>query len=308
MDIIKSFMAELEKVNKFHSLYVSRQLKELNTYEEKSFNNLLNYFIFKGYDIPFLVSSYNMMVNDSVLHQRYFIANNDYMFHSFDEVNAAIYNNPKKMQEYLTGLSISHYLWHNHLTLNRYFIEKFKEFINSKSFEYKHYLEVGPGYGENFLYALYNSDFLFYEGIDVSETAVKNSLDFIEYNLTNTNELRHEVSYKIIQQDFFEYDTNKKVDAFVCSEVLEHIENPLLFLSKISDIVHSDSFIYITTAINAPSSGHIYLFRHIDDVIKLVNDAGLYVEDYICSGNSNRENVAEQNNRPILTAMILRKK
>ncbi len=306
MDIIKSFINALEEINKFHSIYVLKQLNVLNRYEKDCFINLLNYFIYKGYDIDFIVSSYNSMVKDSIIHQRYFVSHNDYMYHSFEEVNKAIYDNSDKMQEYLIGLSISHYLWNNHVTLNRYFTEKFNKFISSDNYVKNHYLEVGPGYGECFLYALNNSHFSFYEGIDVSSTSVKNSNDYIQHNLSLANNLEKSSVYKIVKQDFFNYNAQKKADAFICNEVLEHIENPSLFLEKIADITHKGSFIYLTTAINAPSSGHIYLFRNTDEVFKIVNDAGLMVEDYICAGNTNKEISSVKDNRPLLIAMILK--
>ena len=306
MDIIKAFINALEEINKFHSRYVLKQLNALNQSEKDCFINLIKYFIYKGYDINFIVSSYNSMVKDSIIHQRYFVSHNDYMYHSFEEVNKAIYDNPDKMQEYLIGLSISHYLWNNHVTLNRYFTEKFNKFISSDNYKKNYYLEVGPGYGECFLYALNNSNFLFYEGIDVSETSVKNSNDYIQYNLSLADNLEKSSLYKIVKHDFYDYDTHKKVDAFICSEVLEHIENPHLFLTKIADITHKDSFIYLTTAINAPSSGHIYLFRNADEVFKMVNRAGLNVDDYICVGNSDTAGNASHTNRPILIAMILK--
>lgn len=306
MDIIKSFINTLEEINKFHSRYVLKQLNALNQSEKDCFINLIKYFIHKGYDTNFIVSSYNSMVKDSIIHQRYFVSHNDYMYHSFEEVNQAIYDNPDKMQEYLIGLSISHYLWNNHVTLNRYFTEKFNAFVGADKYIKNHYLEVGPGYGESFLYALNNSNFLFYEGIDVSSTSVKNSNDYIQYNLSLVNNLKKSSVYKIIKQDFYDYNSQKKVDAFICSEVLEHIENPHLFLTKIADITHKDSFIYLTTAINAPSSGHIYLFRNADEVFNMVNGAGLIVDDYICAGNSDTACNASQTNRPILIAMILK--
>lgn len=306
MDIIKSFINALEEINKFHSIYVLKQLNILNQYEKDCFINLVNYFIHKGYDINFIVSSYNSMVKDSIIHQRYFISHNDYMYHSFEEVNKAIYDNPDKMQEYLTGLSISHYLWNNHVTLNRYFTEKFNIFVGADEYIKNHYLEVGPGYGECFLYALNNSHFSFYEGIDISSTSVKNSNDYIQYNLYLANNLEKSSAYKIVRQDFYDYNTSQKIDAFICSEVLEHIENPHLFLTKIVDITHKDSFIYLTTAINAPSSGHIYLFRNTDEVFKMVNDAGLTVDDFICAGNSDTAGNAAQTDRPLLIAMILK--
>ena len=306
MDIIKSFTNELEKINKFHSLYVIRQLSLLNQYEQNGFLNLINYFFNKGFSIEYIVYSYNAMVNDSIINQRYFISHNDYMYHSFSEVNEAVYNNPDKMQEYLIGLSISHYLWNNHVKLNRYFIEKFISYINSNKYSYKRYLEVGPGYGECFLYALNNSAFLYYEGIDVSDTAVKNSTDYINYYLSVQNNAKKQDVYKIIKKDFFEYDNKEKADAFICSEVLEHIENPLLFLQKISQITHKDSFIYLTTAINAPSSGHIYLFRNTEEVFDMVENAGMVVEDYLCAENTNKANNSENSKRPLLIAMVLK--
>ena len=49
-------------------------------------------------------------------------------------------------------------------------------------------------------------------------------------------------------------------------EVLEHVEQPEVFLRRIADLAKDDAYIFITTCINAPAVDHIYLWRTTDEL------------------------------------------
>lgn len=301
---IKKFMEIMPVINRAHCSYLERQFSELREHELVQLDNIIKYFVDCGNDMQLIADSYNLLIKDSMVNKVYFLKNDRYMYQSFDEVNKKIYSNPDYMNKYMIGLALSHYLWLNHITLTRYFNEKLIDFANrfdETQNPNSKYVEAGPGYGECFLFALQNTRFNRYEGIDISETAAAGCDRYIK------SQLKIQKNLTIKCMDFYDYDDSEKADAFVCSEVLEHIENPDKFIRKVYDTVNSGSFIYITTAINAPSSGHIYLFRNEKEVFDIVEKAGFSVEDYIVTVNSNNKSAPARDKEPLLIALILKK-
>ena len=60
-------------------------------------------------------------------------------------------------------------------------------------------------------------------------------------------------------------------------EVLEHVENPELFLSNIARLSNPSTYIFVTTCINAPAVDHISLFRTGKDVEDIITSNGLEI-------------------------------
>ena len=70
-------------------------------------------------------------------------------------------------------------------------------------------------------------------------------------------------------------------DAVVMGEVLEHVEQPELFLRRIHDIAKDDAYIYVTTCINAPAVDHIYLFKSPEHLAQLFAASKLKIKDQL---------------------------
>ena len=94
---------------------------------------------------------------------------------------------------------------------------------------------------------------------------------------------------------------------FKITFLAQKVEKMRVFLKKIYDVTKESSFIYITTAINAPSTGHIYLFRNMDEVKELVHNAGFKIKDYVLVSNSQNKTGTLRESEPLLTAMVLSK-
>ena len=60
-------------------------------------------------------------------------------------------------------------------------------------------------------------------------------------------------------------------------EVLEHVEQPEVFLRRIAELATDDAFIFITTCINAPAVDHIYLWRTTDELEEMIEASGLSI-------------------------------
>ena len=60
-------------------------------------------------------------------------------------------------------------------------------------------------------------------------------------------------------------------------EVLEHVEQPEVFLRRIAELAKDDGYIFITTCINAPAVDHIYLWRTTDELEDMITASGLSI-------------------------------
>ena len=69
------------------------------------------------------------------------------------------------------------------------------------------------------------------------------------------------------------------IKALVMGEVLEHVEQPELFLQMIRESVADDAWIYITTCVNAPAVDHITLFDTPQVVEDLFINQGFHIKD-----------------------------
>jgi 2-polyprenyl-3-methyl-5-hydroxy-6-metoxy-1,4-benzoquinol methylase len=96
--------------------------------------------------------------------------------------------------------------------------------------------------------------------------------------------------------DAKELETNS-FDILVMGEVLEHVEQPQLFLERLANLAASDSHIYVTTCINAPAIDHIYLWRNIEELEVMIAAAGLTIRDklYLPYGGKTLEESRDQN-------------
>ncbi len=147
-------------------------------------------------------------------------------------------------KRYLNGLLFSHSFWINHYKIFQFFID----FCDSKKTGRIVDVPIGTG--------IYLSEFIkrnpkwVGEGYDISKEAV-----MFSQNLNTSI---------ITQKDIF--DIKERYDKIICSELLEHLENPETLLIKLSDMLEDDGEIFFVTAIWAAAQDHIYLFKNVDEV------------------------------------------
>jgi 2-polyprenyl-3-methyl-5-hydroxy-6-metoxy-1,4-benzoquinol methylase len=115
---------------------------------------------------------------------------------------------------------------------------------------------------------------------------------------------------QIQESDFLQFpDGGDAYSCVVMGEVLEHVEDPGLFLRKVRQLSGPSTHIYITTCLNAPAIDHIFLFRRSAEVEELAGDSGLVVEDRFVAphaGKSIAECEAER--LPVNVAYVMRKR
>lgn len=296
-NLVDLFVKKIIEKDELQKKYIEN--RDFSTQEKEEFHNVLKFFTEvydgTGYDMDYIVDAY-LFINNMVYEETYyFMVNGKYRNSTFKEVDAIVYNCKEYMEKHMIGLTISDYMWTNHIKMIRYFVNNLEMFQGDK------YLEIGPGFGQYLIKAVLKGQFKEYFACDISPTSVKGSNQYLQYmNVAD----RCTVKCK----DFFQYDSDEKFDCIVMGEVLEHVEQPLMMLQKIYDLLSESGNAFITTVINAPTIDHIFLFRTIEEVLGLMRKAKFYVVDYHCStaGDIPLEKAVKKK-AAITIAMILKK-
>jgi 2-polyprenyl-3-methyl-5-hydroxy-6-metoxy-1,4-benzoquinol methylase len=114
-----------------------------------------------------------------------------------------------------------------------------------------------------------------FEGIDISPKSVEMTRDILESGDFGTFS-----NYALLCQDFLNAEpSTASFDALVMGEVLEHVEDPGAFLRRIRELTRPDSYIYISTCMNAPAVDHLALFTSAAHLESIIEDAGLRIAD-----------------------------
>lgn len=297
MDKTLELISIISKQNMLQGKYLENASSNLTAIERAGLENLINFYLHEKHSLLDQAEAYLRFLEDTMEEQKYFIENGHYRYSTFKEVANDVYYDKEYMTKYMIGLALSNYLWSNHLEILRWYSAKIKSLRGSK------YLEIGPGHGEYFVQAIKNSEFKKYTAVDISETSVNITKNFVEYSLKDQKK-----DYQVICRDFFTFTAEDKYDAIIMGEVLEHVEEPRAFLKKIAELAHQDTFVYVTTVINAPARDHIYLFKTIEAVLEMATEIGFKVVDYITpTGNNMPLEKAIKRKAPINIALVLQK-
>lgn len=243
--------------------------------EKRELASILDFYCeYCHYDIEFIADAY-LFINDMVMEEQYyFVSNGKYRNSTFEEVNKQVYQNQEYMMKYMIGLTISDYIWIQHLETIRYFEKLLEQFRFNKG----GYLEIGPGFGQFLTRAVKKDLWDEYLAIDISPVSVEQCRKYLEYcGITDKKRIA------ITLQDFFLLDSTMKFGNVVCGEVLEHVEEPLKMLKKIYSLLVNGGTAFITTVINAPAIDHIFLFSTVQEVLDMVKMAGFKICDYMCA-------------------------
>jgi SAM-dependent methyltransferase len=202
---------------------------------------------------------------EAIREQNFFEQYRRYRNSSASELLANCYEDENfMMTTYLPGLFLSHFLWKHHYRLLLFFRNEVLPDLRSPEFFY----EIGVGTG------LYSREMLRAfpsvsgKGIDIS----RHSLEFTKRFLDLSGVLPR---YAREQMDIFKTNLRSDTADFViCQEVLEHLEHPEKLCSAILSLVKPGAKAYITAAINAAHTDHIYLFRTESEVEAMLRSTG----------------------------------
>ncbi len=226
----------------------------------------LRFCMAKGLSLDYLAESYLTILGDTLDEQLYFRDHGTYRHSTFAEVAASVYHDRDYMDRYMYGLAITNFLWPNHVSMSRFLRRTLPRDRSGR------YLEVGPGHGFLLLSAIEIGAFDDYLAVDLSAASVQQTRTIVE-------NFHPDAPARVEMRDFLEADdlTADSFDAIVMGEVLEHVEQPEVFLSRIADLAKDDAYVFITTCINAPAVDHIYLWRTTDELEEMITASGLRI-------------------------------
>ena len=263
--LIDAILAE----NPSHKPFLDQSLDGLPEEVLDELASYLGYCQSRGVGLTFLAESYNTIVQDTFSEQIYFMRHKKYRFSTYAEVAGSVYQNEEYMKKYMYGLAITLFLWPAHRQLKQFFERTLPKTSGGR------YLEIGPGHGFYFMRALDATQFDSFTAVDISPASVDMARDIV-----SSGYFGEFSGYSIVCQDFLSADLDgERFDALVMGEVLEHVEEPGTFLRRIRELTHPESYVYVSTCMNAPAVDHIALFRSVAELEAIINDAGLRIAD-----------------------------
>jgi 2-polyprenyl-3-methyl-5-hydroxy-6-metoxy-1,4-benzoquinol methylase len=250
--------------NPTHAKFFAAALEAASPETLEQLGAYIDYCQSSGLTIPYLVDCYNTITLDTQIEQIFFRKHKRYRWSRFSEVADNVYFNEQYMKKYMYGLALTAFLWPNHTAMHQFFERTFPRGISGN------YLEIGPGHGYYFMESAKLGNFEKLTAIDISAASVALTTDIVRHF-----GLDKERDMEILEADFLNYRSDKTFSCIVMGEVLEHVEEPGLFLRKIADLSAPETHIFITTCINAPAVDHLYLFRNVTEVDSVIRDSRL---------------------------------
>ena len=284
--------------NPLHSSFMEQSLQSMRADTLAELTAYLSYCLSAGLTLEYLAACYNTIVTDTLMEQLFFEENKRYRWSRFEELAHSVYFDDAYMRKYMYGLAITAFLWPNHVALHDFFVRTFPRGQKGT------YLEIGPGHGYYFMQAARMGDFERLLGLDISPASIALTRDIIRHF-----KVGEKCRAQVQEIDFLNFEEgNVNYSCIVMGEVLEHVENPGLFLSRIRRLSNPATHIFITTCMNAPAVDHISLFRTGKDVEDIIRSSGLQVVE-ACYVPYTGKTLAESEKRtlPVNVGYVLRK-
>lgn len=274
MTDLKKIAALIEEQNPLQANQLEKVMQMLTPKEINEANRELDFFSKRlNYTESEIVNAYLWFTNKFMEAQVHFKRTGKYPHSSFAEIED-YYSDDSMMRNYVVSLAVTLYTLPQHIKVMRFYKDSFRFAPHLR--KGANYLEIGPGHGHLLVTAMENSNYDFYTAVDIAKSAVETTEKYVKYCLPE------KTNYKVLCEDFFDFDSSsEKYDAIVMGEVLEHVEEPERFLKKIYDLASDNAYIYISTAVNAPSFDHIYQFNMVEEVEEMFIRCGLSVKDKV---------------------------
>jgi len=304
---VELLLQKIAQGNAFQAQYIEKMKKEVMARRElENLEFLVRFFCTQGISVEQQAEAYLNFIQEIMEEQLYFRRNHQYSTHDYGSLCQSLYGNNQYMQGYQIALAIAEYIWSNHIYILRWYEDELKAVCSNKA---NRYLEVGCGLGMNLLHTMQVTNVGHYYSLDLSEKTVELCNRLLAY--AEERGILNKKSYEVKCGNFFNsqiMEGRDKADILTMFEVLEHVPNPDEMLERIKDVTTGGAQIFLSTPINEPAPGHIYLFKNIQDVLDLVERHGFVIENKVCAAAGGIElEIAEKRELPITIALRLKK-
>jgi 2-polyprenyl-3-methyl-5-hydroxy-6-metoxy-1,4-benzoquinol methylase len=217
------------------------------------------------------VRGYGKFALDSMKLQVKFQKTQEYENKTYNEAASEVYQNKEYMFDlYLPGILLSHYLWKHHFLQHIFFLEKFLPLVGKGNEKIFYDIGVGTGFYSK---EMLNRTNVQGKGFDMSPHSLAHTLMLLRAHSTSDR-------YQANLRDIIKDPVMPAADYLINIEVLEHLEDPQIFLNSLSNMLKPGGYGLISAAINAPNADHIYLYRNSDEVAIQVVKAGFEIIDF----------------------------
>jgi 2-polyprenyl-3-methyl-5-hydroxy-6-metoxy-1,4-benzoquinol methylase len=260
----------IKKKHRFTAESIDKSIILFGSNWAGEFEGVLSNLFIELNSLEHAIRGYSKFALNSMRMQAQFEREGSYRSKSYKEVANEIYLNEQYMaEEYLPGLFLSHFLWPHHYRQIQFYKNAFIGMM--KVLDAKSFVEVGVGTGVYSYFALQAMPEILGFGFDISPASKK----FADYMMKQCG---FSSRYQVDLSDISEGAHKNKTDWLICVEVLEHLENPISFLSALRATLNPGGYAFITAAINAAHSDHIYLYRNALEVSDHLMRAGFSIE------------------------------
>jgi len=219
--------------------------------------------------IDVLIEGYCEFVTDVNRCQLRYEANGEYEAKSYAEVFQETYDSSDFMSLYHWGVYTTTFSWAHHLELYAFFRDHFLSRLRHQG-SAGHLVDLGCGSGIWHLLTLKSLDSWRTTAIDISKTSVALSRKMCQT-------MRPPANVEHIVDDALSYQPCDEAQAALSCFLLEHLEDPLALLQNLARCVGPRRFAFVTCALTAAETDHIYEFRRESEVLRLAEQAGFRI-------------------------------
>jgi SAM-dependent methyltransferase len=250
---------------------VERARRRFGPSWEEAFDAMLAIDLCDSIALRAAVAGYVRFSLESLRLQKQFERTGQYTLTKFEDAASAVYLNGSYMLEcYLPGLLLSQYLWPHHYLVQQFFHSNFVKSLPEDS----NFSEIGIGTG-----------FFTTELLTALPRATGTAFDLSPHSLkfasARVSARNASERWQGRQQDVIAFPPVGNWPVVICVEVLEHLEEPRALMRSIRSMLTPGGRGFITAALTAAHTDHIYLYRTADEVLAQARDAGLVVADWI---------------------------
>lgn len=202
--------------------------------------------------------------------QMHFFRHKQYRLSSLKDATEQVYNNEVFMSRYMNAVLFTQLFWKNHALS----MDLFRTRFIPESPEGYDYLEVGPGHGLFMSFVAMDDRCNSLTGWDLSSTSLEDTRSALE-----KMRARDADNIQLEQNDIVSAtNVSQRFDCIMCSEVLEHTEEPEKALGNLYGLLRDQGRIYLNIPVNSPAPDHIYLWTESEQVSNAVIQAGFNIE------------------------------
>jgi 2-polyprenyl-3-methyl-5-hydroxy-6-metoxy-1,4-benzoquinol methylase len=192
--------------------------------------------------------------------------NRHYRYSTFADVSEHVFTQGSGV-DYLWGLYFSEAFWVTHHRLFQFFLTEFVSALPDRGSA----LEAPVGSAVFLTQLLAKKPKWSGVGVDLSKSAIDLSTELARAK-------RQSNRIKLVMSDIETYSPNERFDAIICGEFLEHVEDPVAILKKLTSVLAEGGSLFLTTVAWAAFPDHIFLYHSAQEIRDHIAASGLTIK------------------------------